>query len=154
MGVNVKEKYEWAPGPWDNEPNRIEFESHGFPVIMRRHPRMGNWCGYVAVPPGHPCHGLRHNNLPDLSAHGGVNYAEPCTGDICHVPKEGEPADVWWLGFDCGHCFDMTPWMEAQKKKMDFASDDPDAPWCDVYRDADYVRSECENLAAQLEQLR
>jgi hypothetical protein len=25
------------------------------------------------------------------------------------VPNPGEPDDVWWFGFDCAHCDDMSP---------------------------------------------
>lgn len=139
------EKYEYGPGPWSTEPNRIEFESHGFPCLIRRNP-LGALCGYVAVPRGHPCHGQSYNKLPrNLEAHGGITYAEACNGEICHVPKPGEPDDVWWIGFDCAHAWDLVPWIESQTPGLCRNSE---------YRDIHYVRRECEELAAQLEQLK
>lgn len=140
--------YEYGEGPWSNEPDRLEFESHGLPCLMQRN-RLGAWCGYVAVPPGHPMHGTRGEGL---EAHGGINYAEPCSGEICHVPKPGEPDDVWWFGFDCAHCFDRIPWMEAQMKKDKEAGvfGMPDSFLGDEYRDVDYVKNQCIELAAQL----
>ena len=42
----------WGQGPWDDEPDRVDFEHAGFPCLLLRNPRLGQWCGYVAVPPG------------------------------------------------------------------------------------------------------
>lgn len=41
-------------GPWDNEPDRIAWvdPDTGYHSLMRRN-RLGSWCGYIAVPPGH-----------------------------------------------------------------------------------------------------
>ena len=149
----------WPPGPWDQEPDRVEFKTAaGFPGLIVRH-EIGHWCGYVAVPPGHPCHGHGymseyekgadgwddydrpiHNPVDSLSVHGGITYAEKCAGDVCHVPEPGEPDDVFWLGFDCAHAWDLSPrdWEHGRN-------------WPDHhYRDAAYVRAECESLAEQL----
>jgi hypothetical protein len=38
---------------WDNEPDRVEFESLGLPCLIVRNP-FGALCGYVGVPEGHP----------------------------------------------------------------------------------------------------
>jgi hypothetical protein len=51
-------KEKWGDGPWTLEPDRLEFEAHGFPCLLNRAPVTGAWCGYVAVPPGHPLHGV------------------------------------------------------------------------------------------------
>lgn len=75
---------------------------------------MGNLCGYVAIPPGHPW----NDGVPEdveLDAHGGVNYGNKgCAGLVCHKPQPGESDDVFWIGFDCGHAMDLQPGMEAQ----------------------------------------
>jgi hypothetical protein len=126
----------WGSGPWIDEPDRIEFEAHGLPCLMLRNP-FGAWCGYAAVPPGHPYHG---KSDADVEAHGGITYAGTCDESvgICHVPKPGEPDNVYWFGFDCSHCYDLTPGLRI--------------PMLDhvVYRDVNYVRAEVEALAAQL----
>lgn len=75
---------ELPAGPWHDEPDRVEFEAHGFPCILNRGPI-----------------GCR--------VHGGLSYAHECQGVICHAPKE--PDDVWWLGFDCAHYLDLSPAM-------------------------------------------
>jgi hypothetical protein len=44
----------WTPGPWDGEPDRIEWrDAAGTPCLIVRND-MGALCGYAAVAPGHP----------------------------------------------------------------------------------------------------
>lgn len=143
------DRSEWGPGPWDGEPDRVEWRSRGFACLARR-TRMGAWCGYVAMPPGHPWHGKEYGE-PDVDVHGGLTYANKCSGDICHVPAPGEPADVWWLGFDCSHSNDLSPSMSAHWRKHhpELSTDA-----YDVYRDLAYVKAEVEKLAEQAEAAR
>jgi hypothetical protein len=141
------DKSTWGDGPWQYEPDRVEFEHAGLPCLALRNPH-GAWCGYVAVPPGHPLHGKDYD-VPDVSVHGGLTYANRCSGHICHVPKPGDPDDVWWFGFDCGHFQDLMPGMAARLRRLDVP--DLDVPgWPDTYRDLAYVRAEIESLAEQL----
>lgn len=119
------DKTTWGDGPWQEEPDRIEFRVPELPALaclMVRGP-MGSWCGYVGVPPGHPLHGKGYSDdaAEPLMVHGGLTYAAPCMVEsdrgpdalICHAPEPGESDEVWWLGFDCGHAFDISPWMTA-----------------------------------------
>lgn len=131
------DKSGWGPGPWQDEPDRVEFEHLGFPCLMVRQKSHGGWCGYVAVPPGHPWHGAGYDL--DVEIHGGITYGEKCAGEICHVPKPGEPDDVWWLGFDCAHAWDFSP---ARDRTWPRFGDE-------VYRTAAYVRGQCARLAEQ-----
>jgi hypothetical protein len=107
---------------------------------------MGIWCGYAAVPPGHPYHGKGYDDI-DVEVHGGLTYSDKCAGEICHKPEPGEPDDVWWLGFDCGHAWDYSPGID--KQLADIGLPRPHFP-DEAYRDAAYVRSEVEKLAEQL----
>lgn len=107
----------------------------------------GHWCGYVAVPPGHPLHGKDYDAV-GADVHGGLTYANQCSGDICHVPAPGEPDDVWWFGFDCAHCWDFRPGHAALMESVGIPTPDWDRE--EVYRDLAYVRAECESLAEQL----
>lgn len=144
----------WGEGPWDNEPDRIEWESHGFPCLMRR-TDMGNWCGYVAVLPGHPVFEKNYNDV-DVNVHGGLTYAEHCHGSICHVPKPGEPDNVWWLGFDCAHGGDVVPSYRRLYKEIGLSATaftGFDDRLRERYRDVPYVRDQIEHLAAQLSAL-
>lgn len=144
---------QWGPGPWENEPDRIEWRTPGskLPRLAIRGP-LGSWCGYVGLPEDHPLHGRkawgtggneeqRHDAIDALNVHGGITYAEACAGHICHVAREGEPEHVWWLGFDCAHSGDIRPGLGRLPGV--FASGQ--------YRDVAYIIQQCEVLAAQLE---
>jgi hypothetical protein len=113
-------------GPWNDEPDAAEWESHGFPCEAKR-ANLGNWCGYVIVPPGHPWHG-KSMELVRASVHGGVTWAD-------HA-NEG---DGWRIGFDCAHWQDRTPQVEQLTGHS----------MGGVYRSFVYVREETEGLAEQ-----
>lgn len=144
------DKSEWGDGPWLTEPDRVEWEHAGLPCLAARSEIGGNWCGYAAVPPGHPLHGKDYNDV-DVDVHGGLTYASLCAGHICHVPKPGEPDDVWWFGFDCGHCFDVMPAMDSRTRSFGLAPVFP--PYgmpLTTYKTLDYVQAEVNRLADQL----
>lgn len=154
------DKSTWPDGPWNAEPDRLEWrmsEQPGYPLLIVRNDH-GALCGYVGVPPGHPAHGNKWNGevALQLEVHGGITYGDGCSGRICHVPKPGEPDDVWWLGFDCGHAFDYMPGIKALVgtlpgyDKPPPYTDPPPGSWTERYRDIDYVRAEVEALAKQL----
>lgn len=133
----------WPAGEWDDEPDRIEWRSEGgLPCLMLRN-RMGAWCGYVAVQPGHPWHGSGALGLADVDVHGGVTYGDKCGGRICHVPQPGESADVWWVGFDCLHYMDTAPGLIASDLVLGLGHARGD------YWTAKEVRTETEYLARQ-----
>lgn len=75
----------------------------------------------------------------DVRIHGGLSYGKACQGDICHVPKPGEPDGVFWLGFDCGHYNDVVPNHLAEWAPPSTA----------IYRDQGYVTNETRILAEQ-----
>ena len=80
----------WSAGPWDGEPDRAEWRTAaGLTALAVRVAHRGAWCGYVAVPSGHPCHGEGYDAdaTADISVHGGLNYADKCSGEVCHVPS-------------------------------------------------------------------
>lgn len=150
-----------APEPWETEEDRYEWrdERTGLPCLIVRNPE-GALCGYVAVPPGHPWHGVAYSDcmstprcaepwcehLPQerLRVHGGLTYSGRCEGYICHVPAPGAPDDVWWFGFDCAHAGDLVPRLSEIY---------PGERWHCEYRDVTYVRAEVALLAEQLAEI-
>lgn len=155
-------------GIWDNEPDKVQWvdaETNLDCLAVRN--GMGAWCGYVGVPESHPWHGIDYGSCvmgencdrdekdwycshsPEnlLTVHGGITYAAFCQDGpeeeaICHVVFDGRPDPIWWFGFDCAHGGDICPAYE-----FSFTT------WCgqmSVYRDLEYVRSECARLAKQL----
>jgi hypothetical protein len=149
----------WPSGPWDGEPDRVEWKSHGLHCLMVR-PDHGAWCGYVALPPGHPWRdidldggtydddGNRIADPPSIDVHGGITYgphecmaplADGNTNVVCHKPAPGEPDDVRWIGFDCCHSGDERPRDITYVGYRRYG----------IYRDMGYVLAEVESLARQ-----
>lgn len=93
-----------------------------------KHTKLGIWCGYVAIPQGHPWHGVDYDDI-DADVHGGLTYASN------HKPLH-EPDGNWWIGFDCGHAPDKIP-------GMGFAFHDG------TYRDLGFVKGEIFKLFKQ-----
>lgn len=147
---DVVDKAEWERGPWDDEPDKVQWqdEATGLPCLIVRGP-VGSWCGYVGVPEGHPWHGKGYDQCDDVDVHGGLTFASSCSEgpaeqSICHVPAPGEADNVWWLGFDCAHCMDMSPGMTAYRAVL------PRLRNPGTYRDSKYVTEEVRTLAAQV----
>lgn len=156
------DKTGWAAGAWQDEPDKAQWvdAATGLDCLIVRNPG-GALCGYVGLPPQHPWHGKGYSEClmrdctdefcyehsPDGRArvHGGLTFSAACStgGDesrgICHVPLAGRPHDVWWFGFDCAHSGDLMP-------SYDHLYPQPSA----VYRDVEYVRGQCADLARQL----
>lgn len=146
----TKDKTEWGDGPWQGEPDKVQFEDPetGLPCLIVRN-RFGALCGYVGVTSDHPLYGHDWDGTGDLDVHGGITYGGVCQtgGDpltreaeaICHRVEDGEDDNVWWLGFDCGHYMDLQPGYPDE------------LIWeGSVYRTVEYVRGEIAGLAKQL----
>ncbi len=143
-----RDRSNWGSGPWDDEPDYAHWVD---PVtdmdclIVRND--MGGLCGYAGVIEGHPAYARKYSELytffpEDLKVHGGLTYSDFCQeegGHVCHVPLEGRPHNVWWLGFDCGHSCDMLPDKRAWSRGLG-----------GQYRSFAYVKQEVESLAKQL----
>lgn len=140
------DRSKFPPGEWDHEPDRVDFHHAGFPCMIIR-TKMGNLCGYVGVPPGHPFYGCGIYDGPDLDVHGGLTYASACAGHICHTPKPGEADNVWWFGFDTGHAGDITPAFLALEQELNIKLSFREV---DTYKSLAYVKEEVEHLAEQL----
>lgn len=138
---HVFDRTGWPAGPWDQEPNRVDFKHAGFPCFVQRN-WSGAWCGYVGVPPTHKLYKVPYQQASDYNVHGGLTYSNVCNGVICHTPEPGESDDVWWFGFDCHHSGDLAP---KDQSVFDFMG------YPNTYRNLDYVIKEAKSLAEQLE---
>ena len=78
---------------------------------IQRTKGIGIWCGYVAIPEGHPCYGMHyddvHKEYPELKVHGGLTYSEK----IVNYHRDYEEG-YWELGFDCAHADDVIPTLD------------------------------------------
>lgn len=123
--------------PWNHEPDGLWFTTvYGYAALIVRHPYFKHLCGYMGVPPGHPWYGLNYDaDALDCTVHGGVTYTdkEPPKYPDCPLTDAG----LWWLGFDCAHCGDYMPGLNARI-----------GPY-ETYRTLDYVQTQLEGLAEQ-----
>ena len=85
-----------------------------------------------------------------LEVHGGITYSNACHGDICHIPREGEPHEVWWFGFDCAHSGDVSPLMDKTLNDLMPERAESLRGYGESYKDLAYVKDEVESLALQL----
>ena len=143
------DKSGWGEGPWNDEPDRLDFRHVGFACLMLRNARYGNWCGYVGVPADHQAYGKAYDEV-DVKCHGGLTYGRKCDGEhICHVPESGESDDLFWFGFHCNNEWDIAPGSEAYLRTTGLDYRDLGR----TYRDVRYVRKEVKRLAEQLKTL-
>ena len=123
-------------GPWETEANEASFEEKAsrYQCFVRRN-KMGNLCGYVKVPESHPFHGLGYStdavDHAGIEIHGGITYSENAAPD---------GTKGWTFGFDTSHSMDFSPVVARYRPPSGN----------EVYRNMDYVKSECESLARQL----
>jgi hypothetical protein len=115
----------WPRGPWDYEGDWKEWRSvTGFPCLIIRN-FSGSLCGYVGLPWSHRYFRKDEDSF-DLSVHGGITYASHGHPRALNSPfyfrpyalssrRSNERLDIWWLGFDCAHCGDLIPGMEAMR---------------------------------------
>jgi hypothetical protein len=144
------DKSKWGDGPWQNEPDRVDWVHAGLACLVLRHPRHGHYCGYVAVPESHPLYGKPHGEAAGLDFHGAINYAHACSGYVCHVPAPGMPETVWWFGGDFGHYRDISPGTNALLDEVRLPLRVREDWFRPKYRTIDYVRAEVDGLAQQL----
>jgi len=120
-----------------NRPHHVlsEGEHVGFEWVTM-HNGMGNRCGYVRVPKGHPWHGADYDLNADV--HGGISYYDHDTP--CDKPRED---DAYWVGFDTAHYDDLPdPDLPGYR---DSGFRDPSAR----IRTQTYVEGECKRLCEQ-----
>jgi hypothetical protein len=149
------DKSTWGDGPWQNEPDKVQYPDPetGMPCLIVRAGDLGHLCGYVGVTQGHPFFKKDGYDF-DLDVHGGITFTNMCrpgkdeSHGICHIPGPGEPDHVWWLGFDCGHCFDISPGLNARMRG--YGVPDMGGDLDSKYRSIAYVKSQTASLAKQL----
>ena len=144
------DKAKWGDGPWQGEVDKKQWTdaATGLPCLIVRGPS-GALCGYVGVSEEHPFFNRDYDSI-DIYVHGGLTYAAPCAAGepehgICHLPGDGEPDHVWWLGFDCAHSGDFCPRSHSVLRVFWEGQGDHE-----TYRTQAYVEAECASLAQQL----
>ena len=137
----------YGPGEWIDEPDEMDFEYMGYSCKIKRN-MMGSLCGYVKVPKDHPFFGKSYDDIP-IEVHGGLTYAENLD-------------DGYWIGFDCGHSGDLSPYSNKQRELNPFFKElhedlqktlkefNPNCAWIETYKNIEYVIVECQKMVEQL----
>lgn len=148
-------------GPWKDEPDKAQWVDEASDLdclAVRAH--HGAWCGYVGIPPGHPWYDVSPHKIR-ASVHGEVNFGSRCDEGkdiesepaICHVPEPGRPEDVYWIGFDCAHSWDIAPIRDERIRSITGEAtdlyDNLLLKYRARYRTLEYVMDEVRSLAAQ-----
>lgn len=164
-----------------------EFEHAGYKCVVT-FGAIGHRCGYVGIPKSHSLYGKDYQEHLDIkkadigdreisgifpwlgacldkderirieayfSVHGGITFADG--GENSSYPIE---SDLWWFGFDCGHCDDGKELELAYerfpnyRKILSMQIEIESKFHIDglIVRTEDYVAAECKKLAEQLKE--
>ena len=136
-----------------SEPNKETFTYKGYKCLIKRLKDTGHLNGYVGLSAEHELHGVNYNNL-NIECHGGLTFS-----DFWEEENDG----LWYIGFDCGHAWDMQPLLYVNLKqivhsyKLDGVEhtyeSEPNYDIIDgtTYKDIEYVRNECKAIVDQLD---
>lgn len=142
-------KPQWGPGPWEQEPDREEFQVLGYRCLLLRN-ASGSWCGYVALDhPQHPAFGKHYDDV-NVSVHGGLTFSgKAIPGAIEFAPDPVFHPAPWVLGFDTAHYGDFSPAIDSAgaRKALGLGSE---RAYYGTYRDVSYVKDELRRLVDQL----
>lgn len=123
-------------------------EYKGFQYVITGN-SMGFRCGYVGVDESHSMYKKHYAEL-DFDIHGGLTYSGGGDG----YPIE---SNNWWLGFDCGHCwdgrdFDLIKELSHPESADYFIGLGRQFPTFgeEDIRTVEYVETECQLLISQL----
>lgn len=137
---------------------RFEYNGHPCVVIFRSLGlSCGFRCGYVGLHKDDPFYGIHHNSIDNIDCHGGLTYSK-------NSLFEQDDADIWWIGFDCGHSGDAYDYESIEKyfsddseimtfmqvhKKID--SEYPISS--DTIKDLNYCIEQCKSIVDQIEEV-
>lgn len=139
----------WGPGPWQDEPDMLEFTHKSHDCVLIRN-NGGAWCGYAQIPEGHPWHEDLGILDERIDVHGGVTYQGNRMGD-----------GRYFVGFDCAHWQDLTPGYAAA---INLLSDGPFKKMQtqmneilerkneeNTYRDIEFAKGECIKMVEEID---
>lgn len=144
--------------PWDGEPDYERFSHAGLECIVIRMGQKRYLCGYVVIPEDHPLHGVDYtetehdDDLPTIDVHGGVTYSG---GVIADGAEYGDESLGFCWGFDCAHAGDYSEGVNIARYILGDVHGDMPFGHCGenrygVYRDFEFVRTECRKMADQI----
>ena len=115
-------------------------EYKGYTFVVYQHQSIGHLNGYVELKPIDE-ELLDQNQINSLDCHGGITYQ----GTLDWIfPTSTD----FYIGFDCAHWGDKTPFADAMLPGLFAASSD------EVWRDESFVEENCKSLIDQIIELK
>lgn len=131
----------WAKGEWDNEVvDRLDWVCSGYVCRVARND-LGVWCGYVGIPKNHPAYQKKFSDI-EVRIHGGLTYSGTDTSQ-----------NIWWLGFNCGHGWDIIPAFKNEEDELKTLSKISLKRGWASYKSIGYAIKETRHLAEQLKEI-
>ena len=132
---NIPDTSKWLHGEWTNEPLMHLWKSFGLPCLIMRTP-FGHLCGYVGVKSDHPYFNMKEVDSYELNlhVHGGITFG---------AKMEMFGPEFYWLGFDCAHLRDYSPYGKL-----------PGGGRIQDYKNFETVKFEVQRLADQISQVK
>lgn len=125
-----------ARGVWDTEQDLIYWidKRTQLPCLIIRQ-AFGHLCGYVAITSDNKFYKLDYRSefFPSLKVHGGVTFTGSLDFHVMILDHK------WWVGFDCGHYYDLCPAYQVSVGAENR-----------MYKDIKYVKRQCRLLAKQI----
>jgi len=133
------DRSKWNDGPWRDEPDYLDYIEPltGLRCVIRRVEWSGHLNGYVGVKEGHPAFGKHYEDLDEEidDVHGGLSLSNQ--GKLA---LSRDDHDVWWVGFDTMHLYDIQPSRSLQVVYPESS-----------YKGVAYMEIECLKLAQGLQ---
>ena len=111
-----------------------DYSNHTF--VVYQHPLSGHLNGYVLLNPEDHI-----EDILDIDCHGGITF-EGNLAEIMPVQAGN------WIGFDCAHYGDLTPFHEERLLAAGF---DFGVSYDEVWRDQKFIEDNCKQIIDQLE---
>jgi hypothetical protein len=159
---NIKNKENWGPGPWENEPVQQHIEEYQGHFLVCSRNSLGAWCGYINIP-SNSKYVVEDEFDSELEIHGGITWSQARLPFPTGNPEIDEK-EWFWLGFDCAHYNDDTPVNEHLRKFSDQLMIDIGKPELNeemnmatktllsrTYKTLNFVIKELKNLVDQVE---
>ena len=113
-----------------------DYSNHKF--VVYQHELSGHLNGYVLLNEDDHI-----EDILDIECHGGITF-EGNLAEIIPVQAGN------WIGFDCAHCGDLTPFHDENLAELGFNFGSLGE---EVWRDPDFVENQCKFIINQLEDL-
>lgn len=175
------DRSKWPAGEWDGEPDRVEWtdEDTRLTCLAHRGPS-GHWCGYVAVPKGHPLWGTYYGDecdvlrdLVEARNNAEIGQVGPVNLLLMAMRGSAEPTPQDIIDVHGGLTYSDTGWRDLETCRGVYSSlieDDGELWWFGFdcahagdlrpeggidygdgsYKTLEFVREQCRALAAQL----